>query len=92
MAGADAALALGRRRLTWRAIQAARRHDAAARVPFFIGAAQAGSVAHVHLQALGGWPRWLRVDAAGVHLLADEPDTALQQINMQLHWQDLIQN
>jgi hypothetical protein len=76
--------------LTWPAIQAARRHDAAARVPFFIGSAQAGTVAHVHLQALGGWPRWLRVEAAGVHLLADEPDTALQQINTQLHRLGLI--
>ena len=76
--------------MIWPAIQAARRHDATARVPFFIGSAQAGSVAHVHLRALGALPQWLRVDAAGVHLLADEPDTALQQINTQLHRQGLI--
>ncbi|HRD98649.1 MAG TPA: DUF4743 domain-containing protein, partial [Rubrivivax sp.] len=75
--------------MTWPAIQAARRHDAAARVPFFIGSALAGSVARAYLQALLGWPRWLRIDAAGVHLLADEPDTALQQINTQLHGQGL---
>jgi 8-oxo-dGTP pyrophosphatase MutT (NUDIX family) len=76
--------------LIWPAIQAARRHDDAARVPFCIGAAQAGSVARIHLPALGEWPRWLRVDTAGVQLLAEERDLALQQINLQLHHQGLI--
>lgn len=73
--------------MTWHAIQAARRHDTTARVPLFIGTAQAGSVARVHLQALHAWPHWLRVDAAGVHLLVGEPDAALQQINTHLHRQ-----
>jgi len=76
--------------MNWPAIQAARRHDAAARVPFLVGTALAGSVARQHLAALGDWPQWLQVDAAGVHLLVDRPDAALQLINTRLRHQGLI--
>lgn len=76
--------------LSWPAIQAARQHDAAARVPFLVDTVLAGSVARQHLAALGDWPQWLQVDDRGVHLLVDRPDTALQLINTSLRQRGLI--
>jgi 8-oxo-dGTP pyrophosphatase MutT (NUDIX family) len=76
--------------MNWPAIQTARRHDAATRVPFLVGTDLAGSVARQHLAALGDWPQWLQIDAAGVHLLVDRPDAALQLINTRLRHLGLI--
>lgn len=76
--------------LNWPAIRAARQCDGTARVPFFIGAERAGSVARQHLPALADWPQWLQMDTAGVHLLVDQPETALQLINTRLRQRGLI--
>ncbi len=76
--------------MNWPAIQTARQHEAATRVPFLVGTDLAGSVARQHLAALGDWPQWLQIDAAGVHLLVDRPDAALQLINTRLRHLGLI--
>ncbi len=76
--------------MSWPAIQAARRHEAEARVPFLVGTVLAGSVARLHLAALGDWPQWLQIDAAGVHLQVDRPDAAIQLINTRLRHRGLI--
>lgn len=61
--------------IEWPAIGAARAHDAAARLPFFVaGAAQpieAGSVSRAHLGALRRWPQWLALHRNGVVLQVD---------------------
>lgn len=58
----------------WPALAAARAHDAAARVPFFVGDADAtiaaGCVARAHLAALRRWPQWLDVRPERVALTA----------------------
>ena len=55
----------------WPALAAARRHDPASRLPLVVGNSVAGSVAIADLHALKAWPQWLRIDAHGVHLLAN---------------------
>jgi len=57
----------------WPAIAAARAHDAATRVPFFVAQPgspplHVGSVAPGHLRALQRWPHWVHVDAHAVTL------------------------
>ena len=76
----------------WPALAAARAHDAAARVPFRIDDALAGSVACAHLHALRAWPGWLAVNSSGVTLRAPaaERDAALAAINAGLRQQGLV--
>lgn len=75
--------------MTWPAIAAARAHDPARRVPFFIGDHLAGSVAREHLAALRDWPEVLRVEHGAVHL-ACEPTAVLAQVNVALREQGLV--
>jgi 8-oxo-dGTP pyrophosphatase MutT (NUDIX family) len=79
--------------VTWPALQAARAHNAAARVPFVVDGMGVGSVARAHLPALAAWPPWLRVTDAAVTWLsaADERDDQLAQINTALRDQGLLQ-
>ena len=74
----------------WPAISAARRFDAAARVPFTVAGRAVGSVARSHLPALRHWPKWLRVQADGVTLTAQDRDTALAAIHAALRAEGLI--
>jgi 8-oxo-dGTP pyrophosphatase MutT (NUDIX family) len=75
----------------WPCIDAARAHDAAARVPFFIGGQCVGSVARAHLHALCGVDA-LRVGSYGVHLTAPraECDALLATLNERLRDAGLI--
>ncbi len=78
--------------MIWSALQAARAHDASARVPFVVDGVEVGSVARAHLPALAAWPPWLRVTEAGVNWLtaANERDDQLAQINTALRDQGLL--
>lgn len=78
--------------MDWPTLAAARAHDAAARVPFVIAGAGAGSVARAHLPALQAWPETLVVNDAGITLTApaDARDTTLALINAALRAQGLI--
>ncbi|MDE2612643.1 MAG: DUF4743 domain-containing protein [Burkholderiales bacterium] len=62
------------------------------RVPLRIDGRIVGSVAAAALVALHAWPRWLRVDADGVTLLAPrhERDAAFAQMHRSLRAQGLI--
>jgi len=74
----------------WPAVAAARAHDPARRLPFFVGAHLAGSVAREQLPALRDWPQALRVDRGAVRLIAAEPTAVLAQINTALREQGLV--
>ena len=80
----------------WPALHAARRHDAAARVPFAAavdGAAVAiGSVARAHIGVLQRWPQWLRVGDAGVQLTPPRAAwaEALAEMNLALRGEGMI--
>ena len=78
--------------MSWWQIAAARAHDPARRVPFFIAGQAVGSVARVHLQALQRWPAWLRVEAAHVELRVAEcmRDESLAAINQTLRTEGLV--
>ncbi|WP_137919178.1 DUF4743 domain-containing protein [Hydrogenophaga sp. 2FB] len=75
----------------WPCVDAARAHDASARVPFFIDGHSVGSVARTHLYALSGADA-LRVEAGGVHLTAprDLRDALLATLNERLRDAGLI--
>jgi 8-oxo-dGTP pyrophosphatase MutT (NUDIX family) len=77
--------------MSWSAIAAARAHNPARRLPFFIGSHHVGSVAREHLPALRDWPLALRVDATAVRLFAAEPTALLVAVNAALREQGLIQ-
>lgn len=80
----------------WPAIGAARAHDAAARVPFFLAGApqriEAGSVSRAHLGALRRWPRWLALhdDRVVLHVHAAARADALAAMNGVLRDEGLI--
>ena len=79
--------------LTWPAVAAARRHDAASRLPWLVDGQTAGSVHRGHLSALRAWPRWLEVSDEAVHTLVPggpPRDNALAQVNRALHAQGLV--
>jgi len=84
------------RQADWPAIDAARSHDPASRLPFLIADAGqdwlAGSVARGHLAALARWPEALRIDATGVTLSlpAAERDGFLARANQALGEAGLI--
>jgi 8-oxo-dGTP pyrophosphatase MutT (NUDIX family) len=63
---------------------------AAPRVPFFIDAHAAGSVAEPHLPALQAWPQWLRVEPGRVTLSAPDRDAALAHVNAALRGLGLV--
>lgn len=63
---------------------------APARVPFFVGDAEVGTVAREHLAALRAWPGFLAVDARGVRLVAMDRNAALAEVHAALHAQGLI--
>lgn len=79
---------------TWPAIAAARRRDAAARVPFVVAAdgavQEVGSVARVHLDALRDWPRGLHVTPDRVVLKADDRSALLHEVNAALRQRGLV--
>ena len=76
----------------WSAISAARAHDPATRVPFFIAGHAVGTVAHSHVAALQRWPAWLRAEPDGIELIAAVAarDEALATINATLRQQGLV--
>jgi 8-oxo-dGTP pyrophosphatase MutT (NUDIX family) len=81
----------------WPALQAARAHDPAARVPLQVsdgGATprHAGSVARAHLAALRRWPQWLHLDDTVVTLHAADAARAdaLATMNHALRAEGLI--
>jgi 8-oxo-dGTP pyrophosphatase MutT (NUDIX family) len=76
--------------MNWPAIAAARAHEPARRLPFFIGGHLVGSVARVHLGTLRDWPQALRVETAAVRLVATEPTAVLAAINAALREQGLV--
>ncbi len=76
--------------MTWPALAAARAHDPALRLPFFIGEHRAGSVARAHLGALRDWPQWLAVGGQGVVLTAGNASGAFTEINAALREQGLV--
>jgi 8-oxo-dGTP pyrophosphatase MutT (NUDIX family) len=78
--------------MTWPALQAARAHDATARVPFCVDGLVVGSVARAHVAALADWPQCLRVDKAAVTWLTPEAtrDDQLAKINAALREQGLV--
>ena len=78
--------------MAWPAIAAARAHDPAARVPFFIGGHAVGSVARAHADALQRWPAWLRTTPGRVELIAADAarDAALATINHTLRREGLV--
>lgn len=78
--------------MAWPAIAAARAHDPATRVPFFIGGHAAGSVAQAHADALQRWPAWLRMAPGRVELIAADAarDEALATINHTLRREGLV--
>ncbi|MCW5635770.1 MAG: DUF4743 domain-containing protein [Rubrivivax sp.] len=73
----------------WSAVRAARRAKVA-RVPFFVRGIAVGSVAREHLAALAPFPRALRIGAAGVHALDDDPSDALAHVNEALREAGLV--
>ena len=76
--------------MIWPALAAARRRDAAARVPFLIAGREAGSVARVDLWSLRAWPHWLTVTDERVTLTASDRDAALAAVNIALREQGLV--
>jgi len=76
--------------MNWPAIRAARAHDPARRLPFFVGQHLVGSVAREHLGALRDWPQALRIDATAVRLVAAEPTAVLAAVNTALRDQGLV--
>lgn len=77
---------------TWPSVEAARGHDAAARVPLFVGRTAVGSVARAHLHALRTQPGVLQLDAEAVRLRGAPAalTAALESINRQLRDAGLI--
>jgi 8-oxo-dGTP pyrophosphatase MutT (NUDIX family) len=73
----------------WPALAAAR-HAELPRVPFFVRGVVVGSVARAHLAALHAFGRAVRVDAAGVHALDEDPSEALAPVNHALHEAGLV--
>jgi 8-oxo-dGTP pyrophosphatase MutT (NUDIX family) len=76
--------------MNWPALQLAVAHDAAARVPFWLGRHRLGSVARTHLAALSAWPGWLEMGGDRVRLVASDADAALASINAALRAQGLV--
>jgi 8-oxo-dGTP pyrophosphatase MutT (NUDIX family) len=78
--------------MTPAALAAARRHDAAARVPFCIGDIEVGSVARAHLPALRSAPPGLRFEPHQVSLTVTpgERDGTLARINTSLRAAGLL--
>ncbi len=78
--------------MDWPAINAARAHNPATRVPFFIEGHAVGSVAHAHAAALRRWPAWLRAEPGRIELLADKAarNDALAAINAALRRDGLV--
>ncbi len=71
---------------------AAGAHDAHARCAFTVDGVAVGSVARIHLEALGAWPRWLRIERDQVALTATPParDAALAEMHLALHAAGLL--
>ena len=78
--------------MVWSAITAARAHNPATRVPFFIAGQEVGSVTHAHVAALQRWPAWLRAAPGRIELIADEAarNEALASINQTLREEGLL--
>jgi len=76
--------------MTWPAIAAARAHEPARRLPFFIGSHFVGSVARAQLHVLRDWPQALQVGSTAVRLVAAEPTAVLVGVNAALREQGLI--
>ena len=78
--------------MDWSAVTAARSHDPATRVPFFIADHQVGSVAHAHVAALRRWPQWLRAAPSRIELIAPGAarNDALETINATLRQEGLV--
>jgi 8-oxo-dGTP pyrophosphatase MutT (NUDIX family) len=83
----------------WPAVAAARSHDLATRVPFYLRdprglgqSVEVGSVARAHLPALTRWRRWLQLDAQRVTLSAplEALADALGAMNAALRAEGLI--
>lgn len=83
----------------WRALAAARAHDAATRVPFYwvdpdrsAPGIEVGAIARVHVKALSRWPQWLRINAQRVTLTAaaSVASAALAEVNNVLRADGLI--
>ena len=81
----------------WPALQAARAHDPATRVPFHVADAHApplhvGSVARTHAAVLRRWPQWLQVHDTGItlHAAAAVRADALATMNAALRAEGLI--
>jgi 8-oxo-dGTP pyrophosphatase MutT (NUDIX family) len=75
----------------WHALQQANARTTE-RMPFHVGATQAGPVARVHLAALRTWPRELVVSEHGVWLQGppQQRDAELVRINVELRRQGLV--
>jgi 8-oxo-dGTP pyrophosphatase MutT (NUDIX family) len=71
----------------WPAVRAARDHDAAARIGWFVAAAagdiELGSVARAHVQALRRWSRWLQFEPQRIRLVA--PREAWSEVFAQMN-------
>lgn len=76
--------------MAWPALAAARAHDAARRLPFFIGEHAVGSVARAHLGVLRDWPSLLSVREHAVVLTASNASAAFSEINAALRDQGLV--
>ena len=78
--------------MAWWQIAAARAHDPATRVPFFIAGHAVGSVAHAHVATLQRWPAWLRAAPGRIELIADDAarNEALASINHTLREEGLV--
>ena len=78
--------------ISWHALDVASAGASAPRVPFFVGADEAGSVAQAHLPALHAFADLLQVRADGVLLKVPEPDrdATFAQLNTALRAQGLI--
>ena len=77
--------------LDWPAIAAARA-QLRPRTAFHVGGARVGSVATAHVPALRRWPRWLALDAQGLHLAVEAAarSEVLAEINARLRDDGLI--
>lgn len=73
----------------WSALGAAR-VARTPRVPFYVRGVAVGSVAEAHLDALRTFDRAVRLDAAGVHALDDDPSEALAPVNLALRTAGLV--
>lgn len=78
--------------MAWSAVAAARAHDPATRLPFFIAGHAVGSVARAHAGALQRWPAWLRVEPNRIELISAGAarDEALASINHTLRGEGLV--